>query len=195
MTVFLKILIWANSLSYDYPGLIGLSNLSFRRRLAPSLSSVSHRSEGLRFTRFSLSGQILFWHSLSFRFTFLGNDLPTHNKGGSPYLHRAGVLSRCLPWWLLRRRISVPCRFGIFSTRPVIPSTWFGFWSWQVFTAFDLYDLSRDFRWHSRLDSRVSYYTSYGFTSRIKNLASCSVFHKGTASVSSWEALLRHCVC
>ena len=58
-----------------------------------------------------------------------------------------------------------------------------------------LYDLSRDFRWYSRLDSRGSYYTSYGFTSRIKNLASCSVFHKETASVSSWEALLRHRVC
>ena len=31
MTKFLKIPIWANILSYDYPGLIGFSNLSLRK--------------------------------------------------------------------------------------------------------------------------------------------------------------------
>ena len=36
---------------------------------------------------------------------------------------------------------------------------------------------------------------SYGFTSHINDLSSCFVFHKETASVSSWEALLPYCVC
>ena len=126
-----------------------------KKVLDPGLSSVSHCPEGLPFTRFSLSGQMLFWHSLSFWFTFLGNDLPTHNKGGCPYLHRSGVLSRCLSGWLLRRWMSIPCRFGIFSTQPVISSAWFGFCSWRGFTTFDLYDLSRDFSWHSCFHSPV----------------------------------------
>ena len=61
----------ANIISYNYPGLTGLSNSSLRERsslscfqekLAQSLSSVSHWFEGLPFTRFLLSGQILFWH-------------------------------------------------------------------------------------------------------------------------------------
>ena len=36
---------------------------------------------------------------------------------------------------------------------------------------------------------------SYGFTSHINDLSSCFFFHKETASVSSWEALLPYCVC
>ena len=157
--------------------------------IVPSLLSVSKWSEELPFTRLPLSGQILFCHS-SFQFTFVSTDLPMHNKGGCPYLPRAGVLSRSLSWWLLWRRISLSCCFGIFSTQPVISSTWFGFCSWQGFTTFDLYDLS-----HSRLPSRGSYCKSYGFTSRINDLSSCFVFHKETAAVSFWEALLPYCVC
>ena len=160
MTVFLKILIWGKILSYNYPRLIGLSNsllrkvatVCFQKRLVQSLLSVSHWSKGLPFTRLSLSGQILFCHS-SFQFTFVSTDFPMHNKGGCPYLPQAGVLSRCLSWWLLWRRISLSCCFGIFSTQPVTSSTWFGFCSWQGFTTFDLYDLS-----HSRLPSRGSYW-------------------------------------
>ena len=54
------------------------SSLScFQEKLALSLPSVSHWSEGLPSTRFSLSGQILFWNSLSFWFTFLGKILST----------------------------------------------------------------------------------------------------------------------
>ena len=67
--------------------------------------------------------------------------------------------------------MSLSCCFGIFSTQPVISSTWFGFCSWQGFTTFDLYDLS-----HGRLPSRGSYYKSYGFTSHINDLSSCFVF-------------------
>ena len=103
---------------------------------------------------------MLFCHS-SFQFTFVSTDFPMHNKGGCPYLPQVGVLSRCLSWWLLWRRISLSCCFGFFSTQPVISSTWFGFCSWQGFTTFDLYDLS-----HSRLPSWGSYYKSYGFTKK-----------------------------
>ena len=85
--IFLQILtcIWADIVSYNYPGLTSLSNSSLRkvvtvlfsRKTCAELIVSSHWFEGLPFTRFSLSGQILFWHSLSFWFTFLGKILST----------------------------------------------------------------------------------------------------------------------
>ena len=87
--IFLKILtcIWVNIISYNYPGLTGLSNSSMREVVTVLFSRKTCAELIVSFplirkitiycTRFSLSGQILFWNSLSFWFTFLGKILST----------------------------------------------------------------------------------------------------------------------
>ena len=196
MTVFLKILIWANILSYNYPRLIGLSN-SLLRKVATVLFPKKTCAQLI--VSFPLIRRITIYSVVITRANFilslvLSVYIRQHwfsnaQQRGLSISSPSRVLSRCLPWWLLWRQISLSCCFGIFSTQPVISSTWFGFCSWQGFTTFDLYDLS-----DSRLPSRGSYYKSYGFTSHINDLSSCFAFHKETASVSFWEALLPYCV-
>ena len=85
--IFLKILtcIWANIISYNYPGLTGLSNSSMREVVTVLFSRKTCAELIVSFplirritiycTQFSLSGQSLFWNWLSFWVTFLGKIL------------------------------------------------------------------------------------------------------------------------
>ena len=110
--ILLKILtcIWVNIISYNYPGLTGLSNSSLRKVVTVLFSRKTLRwayrqfpidSKDYHLLGFSLSGQILFWHSLSFW------KFGEHERGlrGTPRVTSASWMLSKLPKCSISRQM------------------------------------------------------------------------------------------